>query len=88
MVRHGHPYLPRLSRAKPRQSLYEVKTVLIENERDDGRPTHYHQKSADNRVVSILGGKIDNIYDLIELVRGTGGEFEAVNARLLLGNSA
>lgn len=88
MIRDGQRYLPCLNRAKPRQSLYEVKTVLTKNERDDGRPILYQQKPADSRVISILGGKIDNIYDLFDLVRGTGAEFGAANARLLLGEPA
>jgi hypothetical protein len=88
MIRDGQRYLPCLNRAVPRHSLYDVKTVLTKNERDDGRPILYQQKPADSRVVSILGGKIDNIYDLFDLVRGTGPEFAAADARLLLGGPA
>ena len=71
MIRDGKRYLPCLGRAVPQRSLYDVKTVLTKNERDDGRPILYQQKPAGSRVVSILGGKIDNIYDLFELVRRT-----------------
>jgi len=72
MIRDGQRYLPCLAGALPRRSLYDVKTVLIKNERDDGRPILYQQKPPGSRVISILGGKIDNIYDLFDLVRQTG----------------
>lgn len=75
MIHDGQRYLPCLARATPRNSLFDVKTVLIKNERDDGRPILYQQKPSDSRVVSILGGKIDNIYDLFDLVNRTGPEF-------------
>lgn len=75
MIRDGCRYLPCLTHAVPRDSIYDVKTVLTKNERDDGRPILYQRKPADSRVVSILGGKIDNIYDLFDLVRQTGAEF-------------
>mgnify|MGYP006274670305 FL=1 len=84
MIRDGQRYLPCLAGAVPRRSLYDIKTVLTKNERDDGRPILYQQKPAGSRVISILGGKIDNIYDLFELVRQTGPEFEAANTSLLL----
>ncbi len=87
MIRDAQRYMPCLSRAVPHQSLYDVKTVLTKNERDDGRPILYQQLPADSRVVSILGGKIDNIYDLFDLVRGTDTEFSGAHARLLLADT-
>ena len=85
MIHDGRRYLPCLGRAVPRKSLYDVKTVLTKNERDDGRPILYQQKPADSRVVSILGGKIDNIYDLFELVGSTAREFAGADHRIVLG---
>lgn len=84
MIRDAQRYMPCISRSVPRRSHYEVKTVLTKNERDDGRPILYQQLPADSRLVSILGGKIDNIYDLFDLVRGTDAEFSAAHAGLLL----
>lgn len=85
MIRDGQRYLPCLAGAVPQRSLYDIKTVLTKNERDDGRPILYQQKPAGSRVISILGGKIDNIYDLFDLVRQTGPEFVGAHARVLLG---
>ena len=83
MIRDAQRYMPCMSRSVPRKSLYEVKTVLTKNERDDGRPILYQKLPTDSRVVSILGGKIDNIYDLFDLIRETDAEFGAAHARLL-----
>jgi glycine/D-amino acid oxidase-like deaminating enzyme len=79
MVRDGQRYLPCLKHTKYEKSLFEVKTILIKNEQDDGRPILYHQKPADSRIISILGGKIDNVYDLFDLVQRTGPEFANAN---------
>ena len=88
MIHDGQRYLPCLARAIPSHSLYDVKTVLTNNERDDGRPILYQQKPLDSHVVSILGGKLDNIYDLFELINRTSAEFESANTRYVLGEKA
>jgi len=85
MIHDGQRFLPCLKRAVPRRSLYEIKTVLAKNEHDDGRPILYQQKPGDSRVVSILGSKIDNIYDLFDLVSRTGPEFRDASAALVSG---
>jgi hypothetical protein len=46
--------------------LFEVKTVLVKNEGDDGRPILFERHLELPGCYSILGGKIDNIYDVIE----------------------
>jgi glycine/D-amino acid oxidase-like deaminating enzyme len=79
MLRDGQLYLPCLGGATHRRSIYEVKTVLIKNEGDDGRPILYHRSPESSRVVSVLGGKIDNIYDLFEAVKDTGGAFASLD---------
>lgn len=47
------------------ESLWEVKTVLPQSEGDDSRPIMYldHYGGIDN-YICIMGGKIDNIYDV------------------------
>jgi hypothetical protein len=47
-------------------SLFEVKTILARNEGDDGRPILFEQHTALPGCYSVLGGKIDNIFDVIE----------------------
>ncbi len=87
MLRDSQRYLPCLAGAEYRRSIYEVKTILIKNEGDDGRPILYHQKPDDSRVISILGGKIDNIYDLFEAVKVTAPEFASLHSGFVFGHA-
>jgi glycine/D-amino acid oxidase-like deaminating enzyme len=52
------------------ESLWEVKTVLPQSEGDDSRPILYkpHYGGMQN-YVCIMGGKIDNIYDVFQELR-------------------
>jgi glycine/D-amino acid oxidase-like deaminating enzyme len=77
-------YMPCFADLKIRKSLFEVKTVLLKNEQDDGRPILFQRNPDTSRIVSILGGKIDNIYDLFELIRTSDPAWAAVDLRHLL----
>ena len=66
MVRDVGRYIPSVLNAKYVDSLYEVKTVLVKNESDDGRPILFESHEELPGCYSILGGKIDNIYDVFE----------------------
>jgi glycine/D-amino acid oxidase-like deaminating enzyme len=66
MVRDVGRYLPAVLDAKYVDSLFEVKTVLVKNEGDDGRPILFEKHQELPGCYSVLGGKIDNIYDVIE----------------------
>lgn len=85
MLRDAQRYMPCLSGCRYSKSIYEVKTVLVQNEQDDGRPILYQQRPRGSRVVSVLGGKIDNIYDVFELVRRTSSEFAYAHTGLMKG---
>jgi len=61
--------------------------VLIKNEADDGRPILFLRRPETSRVISILGGKIDNIYDLFELVRTTELGWAAADDHHLMGRA-
>lgn len=47
-------------------SMYEIKTVLSRNESDDGRPILLRQSPELGKVYSVLGSKLDNVYDLLD----------------------
>lgn len=64
MVRDVGRYLPAIRDAKYVDSLFEVKTILVKNEVDDGRPILFEKHSELPGCYSVLGGKIDNIYDV------------------------
>ncbi|MCQ4280909.1 FAD-binding oxidoreductase [Pseudomonas stutzeri] len=66
MVRDVGRYMPAVLEAKHVDSLFEVKTVLVKNEGDDGRPILLERHSNLPGCYSVLGGKIDNIYDVLE----------------------
>lgn len=66
MLRDSTRYLPALDGAIYRKSLFEVKTILCKNEGDDGRPILFEKSAGLPGLYSILGGKIDNIYDVLE----------------------
>ena len=68
MKKSAKKIMPAVNNFEYLESIYEVKTVLLKNEEDDGRPILFHRSPQNSRLISILGGKIDNIYDLFELV--------------------
>ena len=65
MIRDAQRYLPGLGDATYRDSLFEVKTVLIRNETDDGRPILFESSLELPGVYCVLGSKIDNVYDAL-----------------------
>lgn len=66
MVRDVARYIPEVANATYKDSLFEVKTVLVKNEGDDGRPILFEKHREFHGIYSVLGGKIDNIYDILE----------------------
>lgn len=66
MVRDVSRYIPLINESLHKDSLFEVKTILVKNEGDDGRPILFEKHIEIPRLFSILGGKIDNIYDVLE----------------------
>lgn len=66
MLRDVGRYMPSVLNAKYADSLFEVKTILQKNEGDDGRPILFEQHAELPGCYSVLGGKIDNIYDVLE----------------------
>ncbi len=66
MLKDAIRYLPVLSKAHYVKSLFEIKTVLLQNEDDDGRPILF-RKDYDGleNFYLVMGGKIDNIYDIL-----------------------
>lgn len=85
MLLDARRYLPCLADARPVRSLYDVKTVLLRNERDDGRPILFQRKPETSGITSVMGGKIDNIYDLFLLLKREGGVFADANDRFVHG---
>lgn len=84
MLLDSQRYLPCLADMRYVRSLYDVKAVLLKNERDDGRPILFQRNPSSSHITSVMGGKIDNIYDLFVLLKREGGALEHAHHRLLL----
>lgn len=65
MIRDACRYLPCMRQAELRASLYEIKTVLTANDDDDGRPILFERCADSPNIISVLGGKMDNIFDIL-----------------------
>lgn len=66
MVRDAARIMPAVADVAFAQSLFEIKTVLLKNEVDDGRPILVHRHASVPGLYSVLGGKLDNVYDLFD----------------------
>lgn len=72
MIADASRYIPRLAEACHVDSLWEVKTVLKSSEVDDSRPILFHSHHGVRNYHSILGGKIDNVFDFLEQIDKQG----------------
>ncbi len=72
MLKDAQRYLPLLGEARYIESLFEVKTVLMQNEIDDGRPILFRKDYGLKNFSIIMGGKIDNIYDILQALKASG----------------
>ena len=68
MIKDAERYMPTLRHCRHVTSLWEVKTVLPSSEVDDSRPILFRKDPALKNLICILGGKIDNIYEVFDEV--------------------
>lgn len=66
MVRDAAKYLPAIAGCEYRDSLWEVKTVLPRSEADDSRPILFRPDHGVPNYHVVMGGKIDNVYDVAD----------------------
>lgn len=64
MIQDAKRYLPLLNKATYEGSIWEIKTVLPSSENDDGRPILFKPNFHFKGYHCIIGGKIDNVYDM------------------------
>lgn len=81
MILDASRFVPAMANAEWDRSLFDVKTLLNKNRKDDGRPILFRRQPESSRIISIMGGKIDNIYDLFDLIRRTEPEWEQADER-------
>ncbi len=88
MQRDAKRYMPCLEQTVWRDSLFDIKTISTRNERDDGRPILMHRHVEAPGLVSIMAGKIDNIYDLFQILPQLDPRLAAVRADTVFGSPA
>lgn len=64
MLKDAQRYVPAMAMARYVRSFFEVKTILPQSEQDDSRPILFRPSPELPGLVSVMGGKIDNVYDL------------------------
>ncbi|NNM20047.1 MAG: FAD-binding oxidoreductase [Gammaproteobacteria bacterium] len=64
MIKDAQRYTPVLADCRYVESLWEIKTVLPRSDIDDSRPILFRPDEQLPGLISVLGGKIDNIYDV------------------------
>jgi len=79
MARDAARYMPCMADVQWKTSLYETKSVLLRNEGDDGRPIMFETFPQAPGLYAVLGGKLDNIYDLFDTLTEQGGIFAAAH---------
>lgn len=68
MIRDASRFVPALSAARHIDSLFEIKTLVAETEIDDARPIYFERDREMPGLISILGSKIDNIFDILRYI--------------------
>ncbi|WP_380179137.1 FAD-dependent oxidoreductase [Kalamiella sp. sgz302252] len=66
MVADAQRYIPSLSECDYKKSIWEVKTILPRSDSDDSRPILFKANHGLQGLHCIMGGKIDNIYDVLQ----------------------
>lgn len=69
MIKDAQRYIPIMKKAKYKGSLYEVRTVLLKSEASDSRPILFRPDYQMKGLHIIMGGKIDNIYDILKQIK-------------------
>ena len=82
MLNDAKRYIPILKDIVYKDSIFEIKTVQVKNENDDGRPILFTKDYGMKNFSNIMGGKIDNIYDILDTIKETK-DFLGVRKRSL-----
>ncbi len=69
MLNDVERYMPILKDIVKEESLYEIRCVLQKDEFSDGRPILYKRDYGFNGLNVVMGGKIDNVYDVLSEIQ-------------------
>ena len=70
MVGDAVRYVPTLKECRWFESRYELRTILERSTTDDGRPILLRRDPSHPRVFSVLGSKLDNVFDYLGVLDG------------------
>jgi len=65
-------FIPILSECQYQGSIWETKTILPSSEKSDSRPILFLNNHGFDGFHTVMGGKIDNVYDVIEYIERSG----------------
>jgi glycine/D-amino acid oxidase-like deaminating enzyme len=65
-------YIPIMEDISYRESLWAVKTILPRSESDDSRPILFKDNYGLPGLHCVMGGKIDNVYDVLNTINNLG----------------
>jgi glycine/D-amino acid oxidase-like deaminating enzyme len=82
MLRDTARYLPVMNDCQYVRSLFEIKTTLGGSERNDGRPILLKRNYGFPGLHIVMGGKIDNIFDILRSVADLRGVSAAENSMI------
>jgi hypothetical protein len=68
MLRDASRYMPCMQHVSYLRSLYELKAILVRSEDSDSRPIVFEQSPSSERTFSVLGSKLDHIYDILQVL--------------------
>jgi hypothetical protein len=64
-------YVPAIREIEYQDSIFIDKAILTSSELDDARPVLIHEAGQQGRYLSILGSKIDTVYDAVDSIFST-----------------
>lgn len=85
MIRDASRYLPCMVDSRHERSMWDVKTVRLQNEVDDARPILVHRHPDCPRLTSVLGAKLDNVFDLLEVLPGIDQRWHDAHPEAIFG---
>jgi glycine/D-amino acid oxidase-like deaminating enzyme len=63
-------YVPAIAGIEHQDSIFTDKAILVSSELDDARPVLIHESGLQGHYISILGSKIDTVYDAVDSIFG------------------
>ena len=69
MLSDASRFLPCLGKLEYVDSIWDIKTTLLSSDVNDSRPIVFNEDKNKKNFFSVLGGKIDNVFDLEDFIK-------------------